>query len=161
MTRRGAPAEFFENVVLTYDGEECLTWPFGCHATGYAKMGKSGEQKTVSRILCEKIYGPPPNDDKYEAAHSCGKGHLGCVNKIHLRWATPSENQMDRVVHGTSNRGERQGRHKLTTTDVLQIMSLQYNNTKTELASMFGVSYKVISDVINGKTWGWLTSQEV
>ena len=38
-----------------------------------------------------------------------------------LKWGTPTENQQDRVLHGTSNRGEQHGRAFLSDADVLDM----------------------------------------
>lgn len=154
-TLQGEPLRYFHEVVLSYDGDDCLTWPHSKFQTGYGQLVINGKRHTVSRLVCEKIYGAPPSQKHY-AAHSCGRGHLGCVAKRHLSWKTPSENQMDRVEHGTSNRGTRSGSSKLNEKDVLAIHSSRDHSTK--LAKRFGVSEATIRDIQSGRRWGWLTS---
>lgn len=104
--------------------------------------------------MCKAAHGEPP-EDKPVARHLCGKGHLGCVNPKHLEWSTNSVNQMDRVVHGTSNRGQGNGHAKLSDEDVISIYT-----TKIEekfLAEKFNVSITTIYDIKRKRTWKWLT----
>lgn len=153
-TARGEPSRFFRDVVLTYEGDECLFWPFGKN-NGRARFCRKGRDEFVSRAVCEEINGPPPTP-KHEAAHSCGKGHLGCVAKRHLSWKTPSGNQADRVKHGTSNRGSRQGRSKLTEADVREIRVLLAYERVGLIAERFGVTNGNIIAIRKGRSWAWL-----
>lgn len=84
---------------LVYEGNECVLWPFSNHSDGYAMWGTKGApSKMVSRLVCCALYGEPSTTE-HEAAHSCGNGHLGCINPNHLRWASPKENSEDRNYH--------------------------------------------------------------
>lgn len=101
---RGEPAEYLSSVAMVYEGDDCLIWPFSRNAAGYATMfAKKGDTTIVSRAVCEMKRGRPPSPD-HDAAHSCGKGHEGCINPHHLRWATKLENAADKFVHGTLTR---------------------------------------------------------
>jgi hypothetical protein len=139
-------------VVLAYDGNECLIWPYARIKAGYAQLGGG---KYVHRLACEELYGPPPTPE-HEAAHSCGNGHLGCVAKRHLSWKTHAENMADKLIHGTHNRGERQGRSKLTEANVREIRQLNGIFLDREIAAIFGVSRGTINDIMRRTTWGWL-----
>lgn len=152
-SHRGEPQCFYESVVLGYEGAECLIWPFGRFSNGYGKMGG----RIVSRLVCEDEYGAPPTAE-HEAAHSCGKGHLGCVTKKHLRWATPKENNSDKELHGTSQRGENNPYSKLTESDVITIRSLLGSKSQRQIAKDFGVSQFCIHSIKSGKKWGWFNS---
>ncbi len=111
-TTPGKPQMYLNEIVMQYDGDECLIWPFGCDSGGYAKLWRDGQMQTVSRIVCELLYGKPVN--RMDAAHSCGCGHLACVAKRHISWKTVADNSADRVIHGTHIWGERHGASKLT-----------------------------------------------
>lgn len=140
---------------LTYDGDDCLIWPFYRSQNGYARKGTV----YVSRIICDRVYGPPPSE-RHEAAHSCGRGHLGCVHPKHLRWDTKAGNHADKILHGTSLRGERHNMVKLSKRDVERIISrLQNNELHQSIAHDFGVTFQTISDIKHGKTWGWFTGR--
>jgi len=152
LTKDGEPFRFYCDVVLPYDGDECLIWPYGRTGRGYARVRADGKEQYVYRLLCEERDGPPPTP-KHQAAHSCGKGRAGCVNKRHVRWATRSENEADKVLHGTSNRGSRQGGARLTEADVLKIKSMKGQFTTTEIARQFGVARMTIGCIFNGRSW--------
>lgn len=81
-------------------GEDCLIWPFHRDEKGRARVDVDRHQKNAARVMCEKANGPAPSPE-HQAAHSCGKGHEGCVHPGHLLWKTPAENQADRLIHGT------------------------------------------------------------
>lgn len=145
----GVPFAFLEEKVLPFKGDQCLLWPYNRHDYGYG-MIHMGKPVFVHRISCEHANGPAPTA-KHEAAHLCGNGRNGCVNPRHLAWKTHVENKADELIHGTRNRGERQGISKLTECDVREIRS-SADAGKT-LAVKFNVSKSRISDIRNGKSW--------
>lgn len=101
-------------------------------------------------------HGEPPSPE-HEAAHSCGKGHLGCIHPHHVRWATPKENSADMVLHGTSVRGERNAAAILTKDQVREIFALKGKVRQIEIAHYFEVSQATVADIHRGGAWGWLT----
>lgn len=71
-----------------------------------------------------------------------------------LRWDTKASNQADKVFHGTSNRGERNGSCKLTTASVKEIrVSRKSGSTYKELARRYGCSVSNIQSICRGWTW--------
>jgi len=154
-TAQGEPLRYLEEVVLAYEGDECLTWPYNRTNRGYGITAYQGRQHIVSRLVCERANGPPPNV-KYEAAHSCGRGTQGCVTKAHLSWKTRTENQADRLAHGTHNRGERSGSAKLRENEVREIRALRGKMLQREIGEKFGISKSTIGNIHAGKIWGWL-----
>lgn len=146
----GEAERFYREAVLSHRGDECLIWPFA-KRSGYGVLAN----KTVSRIACEEVNGPPPSPF-HEAAHSCGNGAGGCVSPGHLSWKTSKENIADQIAHGTRLRGERRWNAKLTDDDVRQIrMMIGYQPAK-QIAAIFGVDASVISHIKRRKCWGWL-----
>lgn len=156
-TPDGEVIKFFENVVLTYEGEECLFWLYSRYENGYAQMKANGKTAIVSRRVCEEINGPPPTDE-HVAAHECGKGHLGCVSPRHLNWKTRVENEEDKLLHGTAPRGERCGAAKITEEQAREILSLRGVEKQNAIARRFGISRQAIYKIHNGKNWFWLSS---
>ncbi|WP_459459070.1 HNH endonuclease signature motif containing protein [Rhizobium sp. No.120] len=154
----GATLIFLNQIAIPYTRQDCLIWPFTKSDKGYAQYRTGGKTKLAHVYVCEAAHGPSPST-AHQVAHSCGNGSGGCVNPKHLRWATNSENQMDRVAHGTSNRGSRQGRSKLTELQVLEIKRRLCTHTQLELAEEFGVSASAISLIKSGKTWFWLKEE--
>lgn len=147
--QRGYVTEFYERVVLRFEGDDCLIWPYA-KVRGYAVMGR--DSRYVSRLLCVGEHGFPPSPE-HQAAHSCGNGDRGCVNRHHIRWATPAENQADRREHGTHIRGERQWQAKLTLSDVVEIKKKQGLESQRALANRFGVSRQAIRNIFSGRSW--------
>lgn len=151
----GEALRYYREIVLTYEGNECLTWPFAKSVDGYGLLSGHDRRIVVSRLVCERVHGPAPTP-QHQASHSCGKGHEACVTKRHLSWKTRSGNQMDRVTHGTSNRGSRQNRVKVTEAEVRQIRSLRGIILQREIADLFGISRAQTSRIQRGIDWGWL-----
>lgn len=148
----GAGLAFMENLCRsTPPADECILWPFARSGRGYGSLSLNGVICNVHREVCLRVHGDPPSSD-HEAAHSCGI--RACVNPRHLRWATASENQMDRVIHGTSNRGERSASAKLTEDDVREIRALKGVLGNKRAAKKFGVTPGHISMIRNRTKWG-------
>lgn len=141
---------------VAYRGSECLFWPYGKsgYSRGYYGVATwGGKQRHVHLIVCEAANGRKPSD-LHEVAHNCGNSM--CVAPSHLRWATRSGNQNDRTIHGTSNRGERQGASKLTRADVAAIRALEGRETQRDVADKFGVCSAHVCNIWHRKVWHWL-----
>lgn len=156
---RGAPMKHFAEEIVKAETDECVLWPYARGSMGYGTLYIKGMgMQLVHRLVCEVVHGAPPTQ-RHEAAHTCGNGHLACVNKRHVVWKTHAENLQDRDDHGTMIHGERCSYAKLTEADVLAITgSLQHFNAK-ELALRFGVSRATINDIRRGKSWSRLTGR--
>lgn len=150
-TASGEAKRFYRDVVLKYDGDKCLAWPFMTDRMGYGMMGR----RYVHVRVCELVNGPAP-DPEMEAAHSCGNGRGGCCTKRHLRWRTHAENQAEMVEHGHSARGEKCGIAKLTRYDVREIRRLAGAMSQSSLAEKFGVAPSHIWKIIHRTRWAWL-----
>lgn len=141
-----------------YKGDGCLEWPFAHGEDGYGRVrvARTGSTMTASRFMCVLAHGDSPSP-KHEAAHSCGLGHQGCVNPKHLYWATSKENHADKIIHETTNRGERYGLAKLTESDVIKIRQMAAKRIpQKEIAALFGIDQSHVSDIHRRERWGWL-----
>lgn len=143
-----------------YEGKECLFFPFKTHISDMITV--NGILDTAARNMCRLVYGNPPKL-KPIVRHLCGNGHINCVNPTHLVWGDNSENQLDRIVHGTSNRGNRNGMSKLNQDDVLEICKrFRFGLNKQlilKLSHEFNVSKTAIYDIYSGRRWSWLTKR--
>lgn len=155
LNRYGQPSAFLEDVVRGFDGADCLIWPFDRNAKGYGRHHTGGKRVAAHRIACEMRNGPPPTA-KHSAAHSCGKGHLGCVNPKHIRWATPKENHADKQIHGTIARGEKNGNAVMSEATAKKVKSMIGTMVQREIAERLGITRSSVRDIKIGKTWGWL-----
>lgn len=160
--RHGAPLAggTYKNAVVqwleehaSYSSDQCLIWPFARNSIGYAICDKKLGSGFAPNVMCRMAHGEPPSP-LHEAAHSCGKGHLGCMNPNHLSWKTHAANMADTLLHGTHNRGERNGCAKLTEGDVRAIRAS--NDNQRVLSARFGVSQSQISSIRSRKRWAWL-----
>lgn len=149
-TPRGAPLDFFNDVVLNHQGDECLFWPFPV-SRGYPQL----RGRHVHRRVCEAVHGPAPAD-KPNACHECGRGLQGCVSPRHIFWKSQADNILDKERHGTWQRGAMIGNSKLSEEDVRAIRRLRQSTTLEKLAARYGVSTSSVKRVVNGKIWGWL-----
>jgi len=146
----GGATEYYREVVLAYRGEDCLIWPFGKTPAGYGKVWDGSRMQIVSRMVCSEVNGPPPSES-YQAAHSCGRGHLGCVAPTHVRWATREENERDKIAHGSIRTGERHPMAKLSAEDVCQIR--KDDRPQWQIATSYNVTQTTISDIKTGRKW--------
>lgn len=153
-TEDGAPMAFFRDVVLSYSGTDCLTWPYAT-SNGYGQIRINGKARLVHRLACIARHGPPPSP-KMQAAHVCGCGHLGCCSPFHVEWKTAIGNAADRLIHGTSLRGEALHSSKLTEEDVYVIRSLEGTMTLKQIGDQFGVCASTICAIKNRRLWAWL-----
>lgn len=145
--------KFFEEVVKSYDGDECLTWPYAT-VKGYGVLRVDGKLEYVCRLAIEEEQ-PSPG---HVVAHQCGRGAFGCVAKRHLKWKTQKENIGDTLEHGTRSRGERNGQAALTEDDVREIRALLKGPvTRAAIGARFGVTREAINAIAWGNNWGWLS----
>ena len=142
----GRPMRWIEDHA-SYQGSECLTWPFRRGGRGYAYISN----EPASRRMCELAHGAAPSA-AHQAAHSCGNGHLGCINPRHLRWATKQDNERDKIAHGTLRVGRQLPWAKLTEDQVREIRRLK-ECSHSQIAKQFGVSRSLVGQVIQGKIW--------
>lgn len=140
-----------------YNGDDCPAWPYAKKKKGYGSIWHQGRTRVASRVLCEVVHGPAPSA-QHEAAHSCGNGDKGCMNPSHLRWATPLENQADRVKDGTHNRGDaRRAGTKLTVAQVVMARKeVGQGRSPYVVAERLGVKPATIYSLVKRQTWAWV-----
>jgi hypothetical protein len=72
-----------------------------------------------------------------------------------LRWGSQTENERDKLIHGTANRGERHGKSKLLTEDIHRMRDMRACGALlTEIASWFSIHKVHAGDIIRGDRWG-------
>ena len=138
-----------------YSSDKCLAWPFARGRDGRGRI-QNDISPQAHRAMCILAHGKPPSA-RHQAAHTCGKGHEGCVNPAHLYWATPLENNADQIVHGTRLRGAKKPGARLTEDDVRKIRRMKdMGLSQREIGERFGVHAETIGDILRGATWSWL-----
>lgn len=115
--------------------------------------GKRGRTTTVHSIVAEAFIGPRP----YGLHIRHLNGDQADPRLCNLVYGTRSENQRDRVLHGTHCIGERNPQAKLTAAYVSDIRSRFAKGARvSSLAAEFGVSPTTVADAVSGRTWGGL-----
>lgn len=158
---RATPGEllrFIHDVALLHTSDQCLIWPFRKNRDGYGTLKVDGKMTRANRYVCGLVKGSPPTP-KHEAAHSCG--HESCISPIHLSWKTRTENEADKIAHGTRLRGEQHPQAKLTEADVRKILALKGIESQPKLAKRFGVSPMTVCRIHAGRKWAWMRGQPI
>lgn len=113
---------------------------------------RDGKQTTlkVHALVCLAFHGPRP--EGHEAAH--GNGVRTDNRKGNLRWALQADNIEDRDRHGTTARGERINKAKLSDAAIADIRRRRAGGERVvAIAADYGVTIGAIYHVLNGRTW--------
>jgi hypothetical protein len=152
-TQRGAAPAFIE-VAVASATDDCIVWPYDLTDAGYGRLRIDGRVKMAHRVVLERTAGPAP-EPRMEAAHAPGICHNPpCINPRHLRWATRTENEGDRLPDGTHNRGERHGMAKLNRDQVRAIRA--DSRHLAAIARAYDMNAQTIADIKSHKLWRWL-----
>lgn len=113
-----------------------------------------GKNFKIHRLVLQAFIGPCPKG--MEGCHNDGDPEN---NKLdNLRWDTHKNNHQDRLRHGTSNRGAKNGSTKLTEEIVIEMRKMYAtgNYLMKEVAEAFGVHKNSIRPIIKGETWKYV-----
>jgi hypothetical protein len=130
--------------------------PYDVHGYRAIKLRANGieHHRLVHVLVAEAFIGPRPTGD-YQCAHE--NGIRGDNHAVNLQWKTRSDNSADKVRHGTTNRGDRHYRSKLTVDNVIDIRNRVLQGAKQiDLAREFDVSRSVISSIVLRRSWAWV-----
>ena len=154
MRTRGKTERFIRELLQSGPQAGCVTWPHGRDGQGYARAVVAGFSTRLShRIICELHHGKPPFEGAV-AMHSCGNGHLGCVNPAHLSWGSVAQNNADKELHGTKPVGVKIGRAILNPDRVREIRRQRLEGrTQHQLAAAHGVHPSTIQAIVDGRSW--------
>lgn len=137
--------------VTKRSSSECWPNTYVCQskAEPYGAMRVMGKKRRCSRVMYEFMCGPIP--EGMSVMHTCD--NPPCVNPAHLRLGTHHENMLDRMRknRGGNRRGERNGRCKLTESDVRAIRASSEPNR--EWARKLGVTATLIKSIRTRKVW--------
>lgn len=125
----------------------------------YALRDKTGARMSIAahRLVLETFVGPPPTNEHMVAHGNASRVYCHYSN---LRWATGQENHDDRVFHGNSPSGIKNGRATLGEQDVLDIRR-DYRAIKlpgggravAELDLKYGLCRSTIIRIATGESW--------
>lgn len=137
---------------VEHEDIQCLLWPFSRDGNGYGGIFHNGRDDRAHAVMCSLVNGPRPSR-KHHAAHSCGRGHDGCVHPKHLRWATPTENVADKIIHGTQPMGVEIWNARLTEDDVRWMRRNVGHISYAEMGRQKGVAIETVRAAVSRKTW--------
>ena len=113
-----------------------------CRPDGYlivnlcTGQGRQTRCRVHRLVLATFIGKPNPNSD--------GRHINGIKNDnrlTNLAWGTRSENERDKVSHGKSNHGERNGNYRYSDNDIREVKRLRNNGASfTKIANIIGMS---------------------
>lgn len=121
----------------------------------HATMNNRRFNIQAHRLVWYHFYGPIPKNMTINHKNGDGKDN----RPENLELLTVAENLSHaRKILGTLNaKGEKNGRAKLTESDVRQIRAWGYGKYRNkDLAKIFKVKKTTISDIIHRRNWAWL-----
>ncbi|MFB7479520.1 HNH endonuclease [Streptomyces anulatus] len=137
--------------VRNVHGKILRPWPIG---NGYLLVrlyrGGVGTAFPINRLVLQVFIGRAKAG--MHAAHNNG---VRTDNRLtNLRWATPADNNADKLRHGTAQRGERANNVKVTAADVVEIRRrLTEGETQEALGREFGLTQTGVSRIKLRKNW--------
>jgi len=121
----------------------------GYHQVWLYHDGRS-RTSSVHTLVLTTFVGPCPSG--MQCRHLDGNPSNNHVSN--LAWGTASENEKDKTLHGTSCTGERHGRSKLKSDDVLEIRRRSANGEMLlDIAKDFPVSPASLSLIVRRDRW--------
>ena len=111
-----------------------------------------GKDRTclIHHLVAAAFIGPRPQG--MQVCHNDGNPTNNAASN--LRYDTPKGNHADKLLHGTSNRGTRNGSNKLTEAQVLAIRA--DTRSGTTVAAEYGITHYNVYLIRRRKIWGWL-----
>lgn len=122
----------------------------GYAAVVLSELGRKQKKASVQRLVLSAFVGEQP--PHMQAAHNNG---IKTDNRLeNLRWATPVENNRDKLLHGTHQKGDRVGTAKLSWASVAEIRLRKSQGQRiASLCEAYGVCRNTIINITSGKTW--------
>ncbi len=110
--------------------------------------------KFVHQIVLEAFVGPcPPGMECRHLDNNPRNNRLE-----NLCWGTPLENHADKIRHGTTARGEGNGKTTLTESQVRQLRQLvAAGMSRADAARRFHVCWQTVDNICSRRTWKYLT----
>jgi len=147
----------FWSCLDTSDPDSCWEWPGTRAVAGYGVKRMNYKLYLTHRLAYEYKNGPIPKG--MYVCHKCD--NPPCCNPSHLFLGWPQDNLRDAQQKGRMPKGEAHKKSKLKDNDITQIKALANSNaSRAELANRFGVSRGTIVDVLYGRTWKHIQTQD-
>lgn len=140
--------------------KKCWEWQGACNSTGYGTVAWHGNVYTAHRIaawlsgLVKHPSKPTHASEPTHVLHKCD--NRKCCNPKHFFLGNYADNQKDAYhkVRRTSPDGEKNANSKLTNKQANEIrVRYKRGELQVPLAKEFGVSQRVISLIVRGKSY--------
>ena len=140
--------------------KECWEWQGACNSTGYGTVAWGGKLYTAHRIaawlsgLVKEPSAPANSRAKTHVLHKCD--NRKCCNPEHFFLGSYADNQKDAYhkVRRAAPNGEKNANSKLTNKQADEIrVRYRQGELQVPLAKEFGVSQRVISLIVRGKSY--------
>ena len=164
----GSANKFVREAAASVDATECINWPYGKNAEGRGRVNIGGNPMNADVAVLTFAKGKKPTP-KHECCHSCGNGHLGCVNPSHMYWGTRKENVADAIAHGTSytlhvpvGEGHHCAKYSDATIDAA-MRRLTSGDRRSVVASELGISSSYVYILSSGRSKrakAWLAAND-
>jgi len=119
----------------------------------YISLYRNGKfiNKSVHDLVLTAFEGECPPGK--EGAHNDGNKINNMITN--LRWATPTENNRDKRIHGTHLSGQKINTSKLDEDSVRRIRMayIRKRGTMEQLGKIYGVGKTTIRDIVKRRTW--------
>jgi hypothetical protein len=147
----GTPNHFWSKVAKTDNVDDCWLWVAGCDGHGRGAYSLNHKTCVAPRVAYEFSKGKIQTG--LFVCHTCD--NQKCCNPNHLFLGTHQDNMDDKTHKGHNVFGEKNGRHKLTNAQVLEIRELYAGGSLSQyqLADIYGVARKNIGKIVNRKHW--------
>lgn len=94
---KGQSVRDFVHSYRNYVGCDCVFVPNAIKGRP-SQVEHCGRSVSAARYMALLAHGTP-KDEAHVVRHTCGNGHLSCVNPNHLLWGTQAENRSDAARH--------------------------------------------------------------
>lgn len=122
------------------------------HPGGYVMVALHKDKKQIHRLIHRLVMLAFHGASKLEVNHLDGDKKNNAL--ANLEYVTPKQNGAHAAASGLTARGEKQGRSKLTETQVREIRRLrELGHTLQALATQFHVNNMNIHYIVMRKTW--------
>ena len=130
----------------------CLIWQGRPTKNGYARIFHKGVARNghaVTRMLVDEIIlGDDRRPDGTIACHSRQCISRACINPMHIRWDTPSANNID------AREMRRVAGQKLTQADADAIRTrCEGGESQRAVGADYGICQQNVSAIVTGKSW--------
>lgn len=143
---------------VSYVGNPSKTSNFTRYQQITLPINKKMKNCLVHRVIAETFL---PNPHNYpQVNHKDGNKSNNSVSN--LEWCDSSYNQKHRFyVLGENAKGTKNGRHKLTDNEVIEIYNLmKLGMDYKDIAKEYNISYGTPFDIFNGRSWTHITGMK-